>query len=404
MAFTPVWFDGAEHGVGGVSLDNTPSAGAGIIDTLSGSGTIANVASPVATGNGAYKIETSSNTVRGFKKWTASNLVEGCFKVRRAATPSVINNVFQLGKDPEDNAGGIFRINTSNQITAALYDGTIRGEQTGPTLALDTWTLIEFALDISTTSWVLQWRVAGVAQTNSTFTAAAARTVDLAQFGFWPTNATMTLFLDDMVIGTGSVAEHPIGDHFALGYLPNAVGTHNLEASPSNSFFKDISGTETALTSSETTSWDQVDGLDLVTSNDHVLVDPDASLAATHYLEYALADAAGAPLAVRGYAALAQDTALADTIVVRLREGGSNADIYSGAINGTGLVFPAAVFATKPSGGAWTKDTFNATTFRFGFSTDVDGRVRLHGAAVEALFKAGAAAEGSVGMFLLGVA
>lgn len=61
-------------------------------------------------------------------------------------------------------------------------------------------------------------------------------------------------------------------NYFIKGYSPNAVGTHNLDASTSQYFFKDISNTETALTTSETTSYQQIDDVPINNDTDHVLL------------------------------------------------------------------------------------------------------------------------------------
>lgn len=384
--FTPVWIDGAEHAVGGIQLDD----GQSIVTQQFGGTAIDNVTSNVASGARAYGFNTVASSCWGYKSdLSASSLWEGCFKVRRAASPSTSRAIFQVAS-ASDLGNARFGITSTGEIFADIYrDPSVRATQTGPALPTDIWVLVEWALDFSTTSWIVYWQVAGTPQTNVTWTAPDSRTPSGVSFGAIGVVATGEHYMDDMVAENGSISEHPIGDKQVLSYLPNRVGTHNLEATPSNSFFKDIATTETALTSAETTSYQQLDNrLPSLTSADHVLSDPDAALTSSHYLEYGFEPTDANPEAVRAYVTLSQDSAVADTIVARLREGGSDGDIRNGAINSTALLHYSAMFAEKPSGGAWTQSAFNAAMLRYGFSTDVDGRVRLYGAVLEALFDA----------------
>lgn len=384
MSFVPVWMDGAEHDVGGTDLDD----GQSLVTNQFGGTVISNVTSPVASGARAYRFNTVASACWGYKTGlSASSFWEGCFKVWLTTAPSVDRIIFQVVTTGDLGQGQIGITSAGNAYAAIHRDpGGTQATQAGDAIPVDTWVLIEWAVDFSTTSWVVYWYVAGVEQTPCTWTAPDSRAPDGISFGAVGTPATGDHYMDDMVAASGSISEHPIGDRTILSYLPNRVGTHNLEASPSNSFFKDIATVETALTSVETTSYQVIDNRLANTSGDHVLVGPDASLSSSNYVEYGFEAVGAVPDAVRAYTTIGQDSATADAIVVRLRDGGSDIDIFNGAISSTNPLNYALMMASKPSGGAWTMDAFNDMLLRYGFSTDVDGRVRLYGVVLEALF------------------
>lgn len=115
----------------------------------------------------------------------------------------------------------------------------------------------------------------------------------------------------------------------------------------------------------------------------------DTPPANTDYLEYALPDfgETGTPVGVSAIIGIRNESGTtANSITARLREGGSNGDIFSGNVGSATLSYKRTEFNSKPSGGAWSASTFNSTTFRFGFTDDVDSNPRLESMMVEVTF------------------
>lgn len=71
-----------------------------------------------------------------------------------------------------------------------------------------------------------------------------------------------------------SDADYPIGPITTFGYAVDAVGTHNLDAATSTFFFKEVSASDTALTTSETTSYQTIDDVPLSADVDCVKIKP----------------------------------------------------------------------------------------------------------------------------------
>lgn len=77
----------------------------------------------------------------------------------------------------------------------------------------------------------------------------------------------------------------------------------------------------------------------------------------------------------------------ANTITGKIRDGASDGAIYTDLnIGSATLIYKSALFATKPSGGAWTDATFDALLNRWGFTADPDSVPRLDAALIEAEF------------------
>lgn len=268
MTFTPILIDGAEHGV--ISI-----AGGGIFN--SSFGTLANLtAQTIVKRSGSYAFRTlcsGSQIGADHDTGSPSSLWEGMFAYRRAATPSVKINIFQL-QSSGDNGNGLFHLNTDNTISSRFWNGSgyVGTEIFSAAIPIDTWILVKFSMDFSGTTWVTKWEVDEVTQTDISAAGQVARTPQIINIGAFGGLNNSEGFHDDIIIGNGSVAEHPVDDMYVLPYSPNGVGTHNLDAATSAFFFKDIGGTETALTTSETTSHEQIDNVPLDGDIDHIFV------------------------------------------------------------------------------------------------------------------------------------
>ena len=108
----------------------------------------------------------------------------------------------------------------------------------------------------------------------------------------------------------------------------------------------------------------------------------------TEYLDYTFGNSGEtpAPDAVEGIVAIANDGSGASAFSTKISQGGTDVELFAATITSATQLYRRAIFTTKPTGGAWTDAAFDATTLRFGFTTDTDEEPRLHAAMLEALF------------------
>lgn len=151
----------------------------------------------------------------------------------------------------------------------------------GPTLSLNTWYRVEYHLDTSANPWLIDVQVAvgdgpatsltQVSVANAALTLNEINSLCIgAGFG---TETTGDFWSTDFAYST-QAADYPIGPIQVIGYSPNAVGVHNLDAATSSYFFKEVSGVDTALTTSETTSYQTIDDVPLSLDADSIFVQP----------------------------------------------------------------------------------------------------------------------------------
>ena len=310
------------------------------------------------------------------------NVLVTRFYVRFATLPGA--NVTLFNEDTAFTDFGVgFKFATNQFCT--LLDGVF-GTAGGPTIVTGTWYRIDAKFDTSTGTATVDAQVDGtpLTQSSGTYTSGV---FNMYKVGSNSHSSTMDVFVDDLAISHDS-ADYPIGAGSVIGYSPDSVGTHNLEATPSAAFFTDGAGGEVAITSVETTSYTMIDDVPLNVDENRAVVKNHASLTAAHYLEYGYTNSAesGNINGVRALVVLRQDTPANCAIVARLREGGSDSTIYSGDVNNDFRVYKGSTFATKPSGGAWDLTTLNNSLLRFGFTTDADGVVRLDSSMLEVDF------------------
>ena len=373
---TLTYITGWEHGV--LSL-----SGGGLVNDWAN----ASISSTTVR-NGGYALRL--NPVAAVAYWekaiegTLPTILVARFYVRFATLPGV--NIFIFNDDNASTNAGIGYNNASGKFCTMLND--IYGTGGGPTVVAGTWYRIDCKIDASTGTLTVDGQVDGSALTQSSGAFASA-TFNAYKIGPNATTSTMDLYADDLIV-SHTAGDYPLGAGYVKRFSPNAVGTHNLEASPSSAFFRDEGGAETAIATGETASSQNLDDVPLNADEDHVLVENDASLTAAHYLEYGFTDSVESAEVhgVRALVALRQDTVANCDITARLREGGVDATIYTGDVNNNFRIYKGTTFATKPSGGAWTEATLNSTVLRYGYTIDADGRVRLDSSMVEVAFGA----------------
>lgn len=370
----------------------------GILDTGGGGGAVNEfsnasiVTSPVASGNRALRINTTAASGYWVKnvEGTNPNIIVMRARIRFATLPSV--NTALMFVDPSSNGG--IGYNATDQKFCTFVAGAFSAGG-GIVISTGQWYLIDCKIDISTGTWTID----GFQDGNSLPQASDGQTATVATQYKLGTNfhsPTMDVFFDDFVVSHVS-GDYPLGDGKVLAYSPDSVGTHNLDASPSNAFFSDVGGTETAIQNSDTTSYQRLDDVPLDADEEHIVLQNNAGLTAAHYLEYGFTDSVESAdiWGVRSYVVVRQDAAANCQIEARLREGGSETSLYSGDINGTGRDYRGKTLSTKPSGGAWTLSAFNSSLLRFGYTTDADGRIKFDSAMLEVAYGPSAAAPSS---------
>jgi hypothetical protein len=264
-------------------------------------------------------------------------------------------------------AGGQILLVTTAGVLVAEPAGNAGDRQTGPTLEVGRWYLLEVDSNTSGTQHSMAWRVDGVAQNTATTTdSPGAQDQGNHRFGTTATTHTnaVTAQYDDVVVSfTG--ADYPLGPHTVVGYLPNSdVDITQVGAGA----FVDAGGT---AISGGNPAWDN-----LVTPWDTAAtlrVEQTAN-AAAGYIEVGFADATGTrdPVAVSAIGVFRADSTTACNVEARVNDGGT-------VDNWTGLFDPSEstnvnrwkMYAVRPNGGtAWTLAALNALTVRFGFSAD----------------------------------
>lgn len=309
--------DSFEHGV-------ISTAGGGLYAAVNGAPTIVTGGSPPY---GTRVLECLTGGVaaapRVQKNFTASSIVVTGFRYRRLTGAAMA--ICQFGSGPR------FDLDTGNVIQSPFgFDSAA--------ITINQWYWLTMMLDYSTSAGnlLLSWSIDGVAQETASSGADATGTIGSLKLGFLEAQANRQEQFKDLVIYTGSTSDYPVADTKVLAYSPNAVGTHNLDAATSTFFFKDIAGADTALTTSETTSYQQIDDVPLDADTDHVM----------------LTKATGAP-ALPAHQATASHTGNPTTAPSTTLGTTAADDILIGVVtNGGANTTPT--FAGTYSGGAWT--------------------------------------------------
>ena len=372
---TPVYISGWEHGV----LDT--GGGAMLVADWSN----ASISSSIfRTGTRSLRLNPSAAVAYWEKAALGgtTTVIVTRFYVYFSVLPNA--DTFIFNDDTAFTQAGI-AFDQSEAKFATMLDGALAAAG-GPTITTGTWYRLDLRIASSGGTTSAEAEVDGMtlATSSGSFTDG---TFNAYKIGPNSQTRTMDMHADDFIV-SHTAGDYPIGEGLVLALSPNAVGTHNLEASPSSAFLTDIGGSESGIAISDTTSWQQIDDVPLSADDDHIVLENDASLTAAHYAEWLYADSTetGEIQGVQAIVVIRQDAAANCDITAKLRESGSEANIYTGDINGTGRDYRVTCFATKPSGGAWTDAALDDARLRFGYTTDADGRIRLDSSMLEVAY------------------
>lgn len=285
-----------------------------------------------------------------------------------------------------------FKYVAGSGLVIDAYDGVSNPQSSAWALSLNTWYRLGLLIDASTNPWSVKGRVDSSEKTLAP--AFAATTFSRAYLG-WYQSTTADMFLDDLVLFTGSAADYPVTASQVLGYSPNATGIHLLDASPSSFFFQHDGATGTALTTAETTSYTRIDDVPISGSSDYLYIT--GTPGATQYAEVQFANEAGNynVTAVRVIEAVRQATAGGSAYTSKATDDhGTSLTTLQSAFdpNSSTEVFKRATMTTKPSGGAWTKSSFADLRYRIGFTSDATPEIQLRSVIAEALLTTGSSA------------
>lgn len=261
---------GFEHGVfstvGGEFFADTSGVGTAEIITT-------------APRSGAYHLRATAGT--GAERWIVDKRghwtgtptqIAGLFAVRFAAFPVDADVHWFFSHEHSGTVLERFRFNVDSSGNIAASVGGTDVAYSGNPASLNTWYLIEYAADFSSTAWVLKWRVAGVAQTDATNTGSGSRVFGTTSGAVYIGRSGADVYFDDYVaFDYADYGGSGLGNHKVLGYSPNAVGTHNLDAATSAFFFQN-SGSDAALTTSDSTSHARIDDVPLNADSEHIKV------------------------------------------------------------------------------------------------------------------------------------
>jgi hypothetical protein len=262
------YFTGFEHGITSLGWDGvtgTPSLQTSVVR----SGTYAAQCNAVANQQFLQKNFSSANAIV---------MASASFYFSAADATNAVNfMVFNL------TGGGqvvIKRDQPSGNLTSTFWSGTadVSPTITSYNLALGHWYWIQMLANVSANPWTLDVRVVDDTEIMTTIAqnsgAVAATTAAAALFGI-SNVVTANTYVDDPAIYINAVADgnYPqTARTYVQNYSPAGVGTHNLDAATSQFFFKNVGGTPTALTTSETLSYQAIDDIPLDSDSDRILI------------------------------------------------------------------------------------------------------------------------------------
>lgn len=278
------------------------------------------------------------------------------------------------------NGGSNFRLTLrATGVLDVSHGGSTGLQASSVSVAADTWYGFECEIDLHANPRVIRWRMwsaAGgwVGQTDSS----AALAADTFAIGNGCTNAAMSVFHDDILIGAGTTANQhysasvPAGSAGVLRYRPNADGTHSAFTTGD---FKYNNTTNIVNTATDV----------------YTYLDEDNQTAITDFISQAVAGAGKyVRIAFENEGTLATPRAVGITSAhhsngtganehhLRVSDNGTNWSNVWGDwsaagddISDTTLHSRHKVLLTKPSGGAWTQSAVNSLEAEWGNSDDV---------------------------------
>lgn len=280
--------------------------------------------------------------------------------VRFTTLPNVDCHVTTLNATSVTPAGIYFK-----QSDSKLYTGygssVITFGSTGVSVTTGQWYYIDAKVNLSANPWLIDGSVDGTSLAQAS-NAEAANNFTTIRVG--PIlSVTSDVFFDDIVVSNTS-GDFPYADGFVYHFVPDSDGTHNVAGT--NDFERGLTGTD--ITNATTTAYQLVDEvpMDEGTPDTDDFINMIAPPNSTDYVQVKIGPASGittpvyAPRAVQVAVAVAALSATGNNAQIDLNDGGSLGNVTDATVGSTNCVYRTAQFSTKPSGGAWTINAFNA--------------------------------------------
>jgi hypothetical protein len=246
----------------------------------------------------------------------------------------------------------VFRYNAASQRFQLVLGTSIATSTTAVSPA--TWYMIDLRYDLSGNLNLGDWRVNGVAQTQTSRSATPA-TANGFGMGATANASVYTANYDDIVVADQATA-YPVEDSRIVRLPPNSMGTSVGTAS-----FRNDDGTAI-----DANSWARLDEVPMSSTADHVRQQVNGG---TSYVELGLQDTPETCIrelsAVLAYHAAGS---AADNGKTSVFDGLSETLAFSGDMSQTALQYKTTVVA--PAAGSWNQAAVNGLVARVGYSTD----------------------------------
>lgn len=250
---TPIFLTGFEYG-------STPTQnGSGLAENVTGTPTL--VTSPVHSGVYAMKLTLDGATAQYMRMPITGTPQIGVvrFYLRLNAVASAAWPIASFHFLTAAGSGN-FEITTGRVLRATIGAGAA---QTGPTLTLDQWYCVEGRMNITGTTWTLDWRVDGVDYTQATLSGQAT-TDSIIYFRFGSSTASLNTgvcFFDDYIYSETS-ADYPFGPGKTAIIVPVADGTHVA----GTNIMEDQAGADIGVV----TAWNLIDDIPMSTATTYI--------------------------------------------------------------------------------------------------------------------------------------
>lgn len=323
--------------------------------------------------NGTYSLKlapTNATAYRGFAGAASANAIIARFAVRLNGLPTgdtMLAGLSDAGHHLSNLGWLSLRYVAASQKFSLGFTGG-PSVSSASTVEPGTWYVVQIRLDPRTTTHTADWRINDVAQTSTSFGAAASSGTSFVVGS--TAAATFNANYDDMVV-SATAADYPIGDGKVLPLRLDGMGT----SVGATNFLNDDG------TAIDATTWSRLDEIPFGGGTDHVKQTVNSG---TSYVEMTLEDTTEP--CVRGvFARMAYDPQATNqanngkTVIV---DGGVERTVHSGSMSGT-ISNMQGREAAIPSASTWSPATLNALKARIGYSTDASPNPRWHALALE---------------------
>jgi len=324
-------------------------------------------------GRWAYRFNSvgSAGNQRLQRDFTASAVQTARFALYFGTLPGADTNLMQMTAGAGSPVN-LRYLNSSTQLCVSLGDAT--QSSTKYTVTTGIWYVVEIEGDAAsgTRAIVSRIRVSGEGDSQATSMSVSAsitaNTFTTFRIGgsIDATTVQADVYFTD-ILHSSTDGDYPLGDGVGIVLRPTADGTHSFNA---NTDFQVNDTTNISVGATDT--WQQIDDV-LDNTTDFLAAN---GTAAGEYLEWLVGTMIAVSSVKAAEVASAHHSAgtAANKQTLRLVDGGTTVDVFADAdISDTSLVQQSKHYATKPSGGAWTKTTLDAAKFRWGSSfTTVD--------------------------------